>query len=58
LDLSLFAAFAVLENLDDLSEGLICTFDPFASFKPRVLASLFSAKHVAKKVRDTIIIEL
>ena len=54
LDLSLFAGFGFLENLDDLSdfdlEDLIETFDRFVSF--------FSAKHVAKKVRDTIIIEL
>jgi len=61
LDLSLFAAFP-FEDLDDLSdfdlEDLIGTFDPFASFKPLVLASFFSAKHVAKKVRHTIIIEL
>ena len=62
LDLSLVAVFAVLEDLDDLSdfdlEDMIGTFDPFASFKPLMFASFFSAKHVAKKVRDTIIIEL
>ena len=61
LDLSLFAAFA-FKDLDDLSdfdlEDLIGTFDPFASFKPLVFASFFSAKHVAKKVRNTMIIEL
>ena len=61
LVLSLFAALAFLEDLNDLTDfdlnDLVGNFDPFAFFKPLILAS-FLAKHVAKRVRDAIMIEL
>ena len=50
----LFAASGFLEDLNDLTDF---DLDDFASFKRLILAS-FSAKHVANRVRDAIMIEL